>query len=597
MAKNPVNRSRARQVEDEELEHAYRGMTRTRQRKKKRVPITRNTTAVIAICAVLILLAIIILVAAFIISGNANGRIMDNVFVAGVDVGGMTQSEAVRAVRDAVGDSYQTTPMIVKVLDKEIQLPCDIVGELDIEEAVKEAHDYGRKGTAAERKKAKQTAASTGYVVDLTSYLHLDTDAIRNALDELGAAYSSTLSQTQYEVVGEKPTVNDLQNGKNLQTLVIKLGLPEYGLDMDALYQQVLDAYNSRKFYVEGFCGTIDPDSVNLQEILDGYYIAPVDAYLNADGKIVEGSWGYGFDIKEATAILQNAQYGSTVEIPFVSIAPEITAQSLEDSLFQDELATYTAVSDSDPDRDTNLRLACEAIDGLVLQPGDAFSYNNALGERTAERGYKPGPSYAGTQTVYTIGGGICQVSSALYYCVMVADLEILLRECHTFQPAYAPLGMDATVSWGTLDFRFRNNSDSPIRIVAKASGGTITVSIMGTDNKDYYVEMEYEIINEYPSTTTYKTMSANNPEGYKNGDYIVQPYKGYDIKTYRCKYSKDTKELISRTLEAVSDYRKRDGVICEIVDESGATVPDDNGNQGIGNGGVSDGSGSLPPE
>jgi vancomycin resistance protein YoaR len=184
-----------------------------------------------------------------------------------------------------------------------------------------------------------------------------------------------------------------------------------------------------------------------------------------------------------------------------------------------------------------------------------------------------------------TYGGGICQVASTLYYCTLLAELETLVRENHGFVPDYVPLGMDATVSWGSIDFRFRNSSKYPIRIEATADGGSVTVSLVGTDDKDYYIEMEYEALSKEEYSVSYKTMSANNTDGYKDGDYITEPFTGYQVKTYRCKYHKDTKELISRDYVDRSTYKKRDGVICRIEGTA----------SGFGGGIVTDGDGQLP--
>ena len=149
----------------------------------------------------------------------------------------------------------------------------------------------------------------------------------------------------------------------------------------------------------------------------------------------------------------------------------------------------------------------------------------------------------------------------------MHADLEIVRRDNHGYVQSYVPLGMDATVSWDYLDFMFRNNTKHPIRIEAKPDGGRTVVSIYGVDDKDYIVKVEYEILSETPSTNTTQQMTANNTEGFKDGDFIVTPYNGYKIVTYRCKYNKVTDELISKKEEAVSEYRVRNGIICEIVE------------------------------
>ncbi len=582
MGKYSKPRSRSR-AEEKELETAYRSMSRSK-RPAKKVKKTNRTAAIAAISVALV--AIIIGIAAGCIYFNnaqLNGVILPNVKVAGVDVGGMTQAQAIEAVKvnSAV---YNKTAMVVNVVDTQVTISPAYVGKLDIRAAVKDAYKFGNTGSQSKREEDRRIAETTGYIVDITPHLNLDSDAIMRSLSQLDGIYNTALSQSTYEVTGSAPN----------HKLTVKLGVPEYGLDLDVLYQQVMDAYNRFVFVVEGKCGMIMPDPIDLEAILNQYYVAPQDATFDPKTyEVVEGKDGYGFDIEAVTAQLQQAAHGSTVEILFAPIPPKITAQDLTGTLYRDTLATYTAAHESDNDRDVNLRLACEAINGKVLMPGQVFSYNEALGQRTAAKGYRPGKSYSGNETVETIGGGICQVSSALYYCALLSDLEILVRESHGFAPSYVPLGMDATVSWGSLDFRFRNNTQHPIRIEASAIGGKTTVTLIGTDTKDYYVEMEYETLNTYDYAISYRYLSAENLEGYRNGDYIVEPYTGYDVKTYRCKYNKETKELISRDLEDESNYRSRDGVICRI--EGGAS--EGTSRPGIGGGGISDGPGALPPE
>lgn len=579
MAKDNKKRTRA-QREQDELETAYRSMSGTqRKSKKKKSSGSHRTAGIVAICVATVAIAIGIAAGYFYLQdAELNGVILENVSVAGVDVGGMTQADAINAVRAATSGTYSTTPMVVKVLESQAEIPVEYVGSLDVRGAVKAAYKFGNSGSQTTREEQQQIAMSTGYVVDLSPYLELNEQGIRGILSQLGANYSSTLSQSTYEVVGTAPE----------QTLVVTLGMPEYGLDLNALYEKVLDAYSRNQFLVEGECGMIEPTPIDLEAIYNEHYVAPVDASFDPDTyEVVEGKDGYGFDLQSAKEKLESAPYGSTVEIPFTKLAPEITAENLSKTLYRDELATYSAASASDSDRDTNLRLACEAIDGMILYPGDVFSYNDALGERTLARGYKLGPSYSGSETVMTPGGGICQVSSALYYCVLMAELDVLVRQNHGYAPSYVPLGMDATVSWGSIDFRFRNSSDYPIRIEATASGGTTTVTLIGTEVRDYRVELEYEELSKQDYSISYKTMSADNPDGYKDGDYIVEPYTGYSIKTYRCKYDKVTDELLSRDFIDQSTYKMRDGVICRI--ENSANQSDDDSDTGIGNGRVTE--------
>lgn len=580
MGKYSKTKTRSR-AEDKELEVAYRKTSGSKRSAKNRKKSNRKAT-IIAIC--IAITAIFIGIAAaclYLNKAERNGLIVNNVYVAGVNVGGMTQEQAAQAVK-ANSEAYSKTAMVVNVMDNQVTISPAYVGQLNVRAAVKAAYKYGNSGSRNKREEEQRNAAANGYIVDITPYLDLDTDAIKRALSQLGEIYSTPLTQTKFEVTGETPN----------HKLVITLGIPEYGLDLNKLYQQVMDAYNRFVFVVEGECGMIEPDPIDLEAILSGYYVAPQDAAFDPKTfEIIEGKDGYGFDIEAVKKQLKEAAAGSTVEIPFAPIAPNVTSQDLTEMLYRDTLATYTAEHSSDKNRNVNLRLACEAINGKILLPGDVFSYNDALGERTAAKGYKPGKSYSGNETVETVGGGICQVSSALYYCAMYSDLEILARESHGFATSYMPLGMDATVSWGALDFRFKNTTDYPIRIEAVADGGKTTVTLVGTDTKDYYVEMEYKVLNTYDYALSYQTLATNNAQGLRNGDYIQEPYVGYDVKTYRCKYSKETKQQISREFEDDSNYRSRDGIVCKIDGGSSGSAS----TPGIGGGMVTDGPGALP--
>ncbi|MBR4863466.1 MAG: VanW family protein [Oscillospiraceae bacterium] len=554
----------------------------TAQKKQNKRSVSTGAVVTISVCSVLLLLVLIVAGGCLYLYGfDFNGTILENVSIAGVDVGGMTRQEAVNAVNN-VAHEYGSNTMTVKVFDTQVDISPAVSGaELNVKAAVWDAYRYGRSGFAAKQEADKQVAAADGIVVDITPYLSLNNSAVKDALSEFENHYNTTLSQSTYEVTGTAPEL----------TLVVNLGVPEYGLNLDAVYQEVKDAYSRRTFLVETQCDLIPPEPIDLQAILDQYATTPVDASYTETFEVQEGKNGCGFDKEAVQAKLDATAYGETVEIPFDVIAPENTAESLSAMLYKDTLGTHTATQSSSSNRQTNLRLACEAVNGVILYPGDIFSYNETLGERTAEKGYKPGASYNGDETVSTIGGGICQVSSTLYYCALQADLKIIERECHRYAAGYVPLGMDATVNWGTLDFSFQNDKDYPIRIDAVADGGSVTISLVGTDTKDYYIKMEYVVTAYYTAKTTYKTMAANNPEGYKDGDYITTPYNGYDVTTYRCKYSKATNELISKEKEAVSEFARRDAVICKIEGASGSTDTGTNETlPGIGNGQVTEG-------
>lgn len=562
----------------------------------------RSPGAVVAIvlCAFFLLIAVVAAGACYYLYNfDFNGKIMDNVSIAGVDVGGMTRKEAISAVNAAAEESYTSSPMVVKVFDVAVEIaPEESEAKLNTTLAVWDAYRYGRRGFSAQKKADLEKSENGGIQVDLSHYLKLNKKGIETALSEFANHYNTTLTQSTYEVTGTAPEL----------TLVVNLGVPEYGLDLSALQQLVVEAYCKNQMLLETECELMAPEDIDLAAIRDTHSTTATNAAFDPNTfDVIEGINGCTLDVEAAQATLSDTPYGERVEIPFKQIAPETTGDALRALLFRDELGHHVAFQSSSSSRATNLRLACESINGVVILPGQTFSYNETLGERTTERGYQTGIAYIGGESVPSIGGGICQVSSTLYYCALQADLEIIKRENHCYAPGYVPLGMDATVSWGALDFCFRNDKDYPIRIDAKADGGEVTISLMGTDTKDYYIEMEYVVTAYYKYEVTYEEMTADNEKGYKDGDYIKSPINGYDVVTYRCKYSKATKELISRDFEAKSHFSKKDAVICKIVTApttppADSTTPTDpttppsgEDTPGIGNGGVTEDGGELP--
>jgi len=127
-------------------------------------------------------------------------------------------------------------------------------------------------------------------------------------------------------------------------------------------------------------------------------------------------------------------------------------------------------------------------------------------------------------------------------------------------------MGMDATVNWGGPHFTFKNNTNYPIRIETWVADGYVHCRLVGTDEKDYYIKMEYEIIDSVSATTVYEEYPENNPEGYRDGQVIQTAYKGYWVNTYKNKYDKETDELIVREFDRMSSYKKRDKIVVKII-------------------------------
>lgn len=514
---------------------------------------------------------------------GANLLNFGNTTLAGIDLTGMTKEQAAQALAP-LAEQYTATPMQLDANGKSFTLnPQDSGIALNVSALVDAAYKSGETP-----------------ITDFTPYLSANEDAVRGMIADIAA-------QVDTEYV---PTVTRVESdsAKNTQVLYITRGASSCHIAQPEAFDAIMQAFGRGNFNVVLPCTVEHPDELDFAGLQEKYYTAPIDATMDPKTfALTEGVDGYGFDLKEAEKLLKELEVGQTGTLFLSAIKPEVTADALWEGLFQDMLASSSTEHTSDESRNNNLRLACASIDGIVLMPGDVFSYNEALGERTPEKGYMLGGTYDAGRVVYDYGGGICQVSSGVYYCALISDLEIVERSCHMYNPNYLDCGLDATVNWGTLDLRIRNNSAHPIRIRAEVAGGCVNISFWGTDDKDYYVKMDPIIVYWHDYKTIYEEYAPDNEEGYYDGQTITSPVVGFGVDTYRCKYSKETNQEISREFEDYSEYDHRDAVICKIVttedssgeDEGGETIPGsgdvspDSGGSDEGESGGSDGGSS----
>ena len=534
----------------------------------------KQTAVLLGICAVSLLVIVVCISLFFAGSVDPNdGNILDNVYLADIPVGGMTKSEAISALKEATSHTYGSQDMVIDLSGHEIRLtPRDTGVKLDVKAAVNAAYDYGRTGTQAEREQA--LSGQQPYYIGLLPYLELKEDYILDTLRAYNEDSGSTLTQPTYGLEGREPELSADKFNKEIpaQTLVIHLGTPGVGFDVQDVYTQVLDAYSLHTFLVtvENVQSVKEPDDVDLQKIYDEYYVAPVDASVNMQNfETIPGRYGYGFDLEEAQKLLDKAQYGDELRIPMEFLSPDVLDSN---SFYKDVLGNHQTRHTSNENRNINLRLACEAINGTVLDPGETFSFNSTVGQRTGDRGYRTAPADSSTTGGSTLGGGISQVSSTLYYAVLLSDLEVLARQPNQFAPGFIDYGLDANVSWGLYDFSFRNNLGYPIRIQAEVSGGYVRISILGTEERNHYVLMDYTITKTKDFKTEKKDFPFNNEEEYKNGDVVREGITGYTIKTYKLRYDLQTSELLSRDYVATTEYESVNRIVANVLPEE--TVP-----------------------
>ena len=529
------------------------------------------------------LLVVIVIAVIFIGSSDPyDGKILSNVYLGDINVGGMTKAQATSALKSAEV-AYASTDMVAVIGSQELRFtPSDTKIKLKTKEAVNAAYAYGRTGSKQQQQQALELSQNEKHTIGLLSYLSLDTNFLRSSLDSFAASSGSTLTQTSYGLEGIAPDLHADKFDPTApgQTLVITMGTPGTGFDANTVFNQILDAYSLLLFRVEAASveTVTEPDPIDLEAVYKEFYIEPVDASIDPKTyKPIPGIYGCRFDLEKVQELTANAKPGEVVRIPMEYVEPAITDK---DVLYHDVLGECQTKHTSNANRNTNLRLACEALNGLVLNPGETFSYNDALGQRTAAKGYKPAPAYVGQELVDDIGGGICQVSSTLYYAALVADMEIVSRTNHGFVSSYIPYGMDATVSWGGPDFKFRNSSNYPVKIEAYVADGYVHVAILGTDQRDYYVKLEYKITGTQEPDTKYVELEADNADGLQDGDVIDQGVTGYTVKTYKVKYSTVNNAVISRDFITTSQYITKPRQVVRIKPEptttptTEATVP-----------------------
>lgn len=584
--------------ENADVDKAYRKVSGASKRptaqqiaERKRA-IRNRKIAIITVCSV-ILVVLIGLIVGMILYANQpkdDGRILDNVFAGGVDLSGMTQEEARNALHLATDNTFTRKDMVIKLPDATITLPAANTGaKLDVDKVVEAAYNYGRSGTSAENKKIQQSAANTQHTIALLTYMELDTKYIQNALQEFCDSYSSSMTQPTDILEGERPVYDPEKPNQTVthQTLVITMGTPDYKLDFNRLYDRVLDAYSLNQLEITYESpNQIDPEAPVAQALFDKYCILPEDAKLDNQLNIIAEVYGYGFDVDALQKRIDNAKYGETIQVTLDFILPQVTYKDLSENVLPDVLIDYVC---SNPDATEewihNMSLACEAINGTVLNSGETFSFNGLLGRISEANGFKKAPGYSKGVETQVLGAGVEQVASALYYCALSCDFDILERHNNGYVVNYIGKGLDAYIT-SSQDLRFTNTSSHPVRITVELDGSSVRVLIEGTDTRIYDIVLEVTVIEQLDPETIYQVMDKDNVHGYEDGHILVSGITGYTVQLHRAKYNKQTGDMVAKVPINISEYSKRDQTEVQIesdpVIEPDPTEPEDDSSGGL---------------
>lgn len=418
--------------------------------------------------------SVIILVAlfAYSLSRIDDNRIMKNVYIESVDVGGLTYEEALKKINA----SYLFNDITITLTSRgqTFQFNGSEIGmTIAPENTVNKALNYCKSDNIIRNGIASFCLNFKAHTILPST--QIETDNLDAKLNEFGNI-----------VLGERKQhyVEYQDNG----IMIIRSGNTGYNGDPKIAREQVLKAFENDNYnnIVVSFM-TAAPDIMTVESLDALVYKDPVNAHYEINGndvEIIAGELGRYIDKNEAAEVVGRIFEGcDPVSMNYYTSYPDLTSEMLRQKLFQAKLSTYsTSFAGSTSNRCDNISRAAELINGKVIPAGEVFSFNDTVGKRTIENGFKTAKEYVDGKSVDGIGGGTCQVSSTLYSAVLYADLGIVERLNHMMTVGYIPLGQDATVADGGVDFKFKNTTDYPIKISAFTTGKTLQIDIIGTD-------------------------------------------------------------------------------------------------------------------
>lgn len=223
-----------------------------------------------------------------------------------------------------------------------------------------------------------------------------------------------------------------------------------------------------------------------LKKLNEVVFRSPTNASLDENGEIVDGEPGVRLHKDKFLEVFMKYFYNdesTTIDIPKQAIYPRVNSELLAEIKVNQIGHFTTYYNENNVERSHNIVLSTLAINNYVVFPGEEFSFNKVVGERTKQKGYKKAPVIVKGELAEDIGGGICQVSSTLFNAVNLKGIEMVERYSHSRSVPYVPPGKDATVSWWGPDFVFKNNYNQPILIRATSKDGRMEVNILSTED------------------------------------------------------------------------------------------------------------------
>lgn len=508
---------------------------------------TKKNKKIIIITIITIVLICLLFSVIFAIINISNNKIIRGITIQGIDVSKYTKDEALQKFEMLIQEE-KSKKIILKYDQNETEItPEDLEAQYNIKDVVNEAYLIGRNSNIF----VNNFEIVQSFIFNKN--LNIELTINENKLYEIINSFSETLpgkvEQYSYYIEDDNLIITKGKDGISVEKDIL----------VEKVKEELKDFYKNSNIIDAPVIHT-KADDIDIDKIYSEVYKEPQDAYIMQDPITVHPNVNgvdFNISIEEAKELIKEDKEEYIIPLK-ITIANK-TLKDLGQEAFPNQLSTFsTKYNSGNANRTTNIKLASEKINNTIIMPGETFSYNQTVGKRTIEAGYKEAGAYAGGQVVQTVGGGICQVSSTLYNAVLYANLEIVERYNHYFESSYVDASRDATVSWGTLDFKFKNNRKYPIKIVTTSKNGVETVSIYGIKE-----ETEYEVIIQSKVISTIKrSIRYENDDELEKGKEVISQngHDGCISEAY--KIVRLNGETISTTLLSRDTYHSLERII-----------------------------------
>lgn len=479
-----------------------------------------------------------ILSTVFALINRDNETIFSGISIQGIDVSNLTIDEAKKKVSSIIGNHISEEISLQHNDFQTVILPEQFGVSFDVDSAVEQAYYIGKSDNLIKNNYTILSLLLKNY--NISPSINYDEDLLNSLIDSINAQLPDRVVNPGYSIDGTNLVITSGKDGILISSSDLKDEILSFLNDISSKNETINIPVNN-----------VGAEPINLDAIYKDIFKLPVDASYTTNPYVVYPSSNgldFAISMEDAKAIISNQQDEYT--IPLKITYPNVTTKQIGNEAFPDLLSQFsTSFTSSGYNRSNNIILSSAKLNGLVLMPGEEFSYNQAVGQRTKAAGFRKAGAYSNGKVIQEVGGGICQVSSTLYNAVLYANLEIVERTNHYFNPGYVKAGLDATVSWGGPDFRFKNNRNYPIRIVTDTSGKKLKVYIYGLKTDD---DCTVVLDPRYISSVPYKTTYQKDPSLATGETRVISSgSNGCKTATYKYVYDKNgtliSSECISR--------------------------------------------------